>query len=61
MVEISLELMGFEFDVVQAIAAGLVWYSSHVEQLEAVIKSVVQKWDGLGLWRDHEWQFFTNM
>jgi hypothetical protein len=43
MVEISLELMGFEFDVVQAVAAGLVLYSIHVGQLEPVTMCCCQR------------------
>jgi hypothetical protein len=37
MVEIFLALMEFEFDAVQAVAAGLVLCSIHVGQLEPVI------------------------
>jgi predicted class III extradiol MEMO1 family dioxygenase len=43
MVEISRELKRYEHVVVRVIAVALVWYSSRVEQLEAVIKSCFPK------------------
>ena len=43
MVEIFQGLMEFELDVLRAIAVGLVLYSIHVGQLEAVIKSCCRR------------------